>query len=167
MPTQGDWLGLLDPLRAFFAALPAELAHQPQVESLTAAVEDYLLQQRGLGSVQWVDRLDKKIEWFYRVDLEGTGQLEAFEVRYVDWEGSTLPDGQLVLWDVAEHTVDRWALHSARSSAERQGCPNTLMPRGVDRAVQVATGPLVGNKHPRQIAPAGTEEGPAYFQVCK
>ena len=45
------------------------------------------------------------------MDLEGTGQLEAFKVRYVDWKGSTLPDGQLVLWDVAEHTVDRWAVN--------------------------------------------------------
>ena len=35
------------------------------------------------------------------------GQLEAFEVRYVDWEGSTLPDGQRVLWGIDEHTVDR------------------------------------------------------------
>ena len=111
MPDHGDWLGLLDPLRTFFAELPAGLAQQPQIEAMTAAVEAYLVQQRGLGSVERVDRLDKEIEWFYRIDLEGTGQLEAFEVRYVDWEGSTLPDGQLVLWGVAEHTVDRWAVN--------------------------------------------------------
>ena len=57
------------------------------------------------------DLQDKEIEWFYRVDLEGMGQLEAFEVRYVDWEGSTLPDGQLVLWGIGEHTVDRWVVN--------------------------------------------------------
>ena len=78
---------------------------------MTVAVEAYLVQQRGLGSVQRVEQLDKEIEWFYRVDLESGGQLEAFEVRYVDWEGSTLPDGQRVLWDVADHTVDRWAVN--------------------------------------------------------
>ena len=55
--------------------------------------------------------LDKDIEWFYRVDMEAGGQLEAFEVRYVDWEGTTLPDGQLVLWGVDEHTVDSWVVN--------------------------------------------------------
>ena len=31
--------------------------------------------------------------------------------RRAKWKSSTLPDGQLVLWGIAEHTVDRWAVN--------------------------------------------------------
>ena len=112
LPFDGGWEGTLEPLRSFFAELPPDLAHDPEPARLAAAVRDYFVQQRGVGSVRMVDRLDVYIEWFYKVSLEGTGYLEAFEVRYVDWQGSTWPDGRSVVWGIAADTTKLWASES-------------------------------------------------------
>ena len=70
------------------------------------------MQQRDVGSVWMVDRLDAYVEWFFKVSVEGGGYLEAFEVRYVDWVGSTWPDGRSVVWGIAAETTKLWASES-------------------------------------------------------
>ena len=109
LPTNGGWEDTLEPLRNFLIKLPQELAHSPEPNRLAVAVMDYFVKQWGLGSVEMADQLDINIDWFYKISLENSGWFEAFEVKYVEWEGSIRPDGREVIWRVAEYTAELWA----------------------------------------------------------
>ena len=57
VPTQGDWTGLLEPLRAFFADLPPELSQYPEAGTYTMRWDGRDAQGRELASGVYLYRL--------------------------------------------------------------------------------------------------------------
>ena len=108
LPFRGGWEDTVDPLRAFFAGLPPEWTQGSEPGRVATALKDYLVRQRGQCSVEWASELQVEIEWYYKVCLNNSGWLEVFEVKYLNWDASVHPDGDVILWGLSPHNVALW-----------------------------------------------------------